>query len=154
MTLLIVSLLMMPFEYNENALYIIVISAGLSVLPDIDMGFRKYGVKHRGKLTHSLFFAILSGVLFGLLFYYTHRALLWVGIGFLSAFLGVVTHLIGDAFTYHEFMPFWPFWNKRASFGFCRASDRSVNEGLMTAGGLTFAAYLLITTGALKPFFA
>ena len=150
LTLLIMSILMLPFGNNQNALYIIVLSAGLSTLPDIDMQLRQYGIKHRGKYSHSLFSAILAGVLFGLLFWYTHNSLVWVGIGFSSAFFGVVTHLIGDTFTYHSFMPLWPFSQKEVSFGFCSAGNRSVNEGLMTVGGIVFLGYFLIINGSLS----
>ena len=146
LTLLLVTLLMIPFGYSESAFYIIIISAALSSLPDIDMKLRKYGVKHSGRLTHSLFFAILVGSLLGVLFYYTHKTLPWAGIGFLSGFLGVVSHLIGDTFTYHAFKPLWPISQIEVSFGFCAAGDRSVNEGLMTVGGITFIIYFLIST--------
>jgi hypothetical protein len=63
LTLTIVSLLMLPFGWNDNALIVIGIAAALSALPDIDikwmrhslsLGNKKYRVKHRGKVTHSL----------------------------------------------------------------------------------------------------
>jgi len=140
---------MLLFGENQNALIIIVLSAGLSALPDIDMELRKQVefIHHRG-VTHSILFAIMSGLIIGGLFFYTHRTLIWAGMGFLSAFLGVVSHLIGDSFTYHAFKPLWPFSDREVSLGFCRASDKSVNEGLMTVGGIVFIAYFLITSGS------
>lgn len=148
LTLLIASIIMMPFGYSENSILIIAFSAGLSVLPDIDMGWRRYGVHHRGP-THSILFAVICGVLFGFLLHYANETLLWFGIGFVSAFLGVVSHLIGDTFTYHAFKPLWPFSDRAVSLGFCSAGDRSVNEGLMAAGTISLIAYFLVKTGAL-----
>ena len=153
LTLLLVSLLMLPFGENQNALIIIVLSAGLSALPDIDMELRKkVGFIHHRGVTHSILFAIVSGLVLGGLFFYTHNTLMWAGIGFLSAFFGVVSHLIGDSFTYHAFKPLWPFSDREVHLGICRASDKSVNEGLMTAGGIALIAYYLITTGSIKSF--
>ena len=153
LTLLLVSILMLPFGDNQNALIVIVLSAGLSALPDIDMELRKQVsfIHHRG-VTHSVLFAIVSGLVFSGLFFYSHGTLLWAGMGFLSAFLGVISHLIGDSFTYHSFKPLWPFSEREVSYGFCRANDRSVNEGLMTAGGLALIAYYFISTGSLQLF--
>ena len=67
--------------------------------------------------------------------------------GFLSAFLGVVSHLIGDAFTHHAFEPLWPLSDRQVSLGFCSARDRSANEGLMAAGIAAFMAYFLAAAG-------
>ena len=151
LTLLLVSILMLPFGENEYALYIIVLSAGLSALPDVDMEWRKHlsFVHHRG-VTHSILFAVLAGGAFGVIFYFTHQTIIWVGIGFISAFLGVVCHLIGDIFTYHAFKPLWPLSDKEISLGLCSANDKSVNEGLMTVGGIVFIAYFWIFSGSLS----
>jgi len=155
LTLLLVSLLMLPFGENEYALYIIFLSAGLSALPDLDMEWQKHVsfIHHRG-ITHSILFAVIAGFAFGLLFYYTHQTLLWAGVGFTSGFLGVVCHLIGDIFTYHAFKPLWPLSEKEISFGLCRAGNRSVNEGLMTVGGIVFIAYFLFVSGNLSSLLA
>lgn len=155
LTLLLVSILMLPFGETEYALYIIVLSAGLSALPDIDMELRKQVsfIHHRG-VTHSILFAIVSGGAFGAIFYHVYQTLSWAGIGFISAFLGVVSHLIGDIFTYHAFKPLWPFSEKAISFGLCSAGDRSVNEGLITVGGIAFIFYYLMVTGVFSSLLA
>ena len=154
LTLLITSLSMIPFGYNEMFVIIIFLSAGLSSLPDIDMELRKKKISimgkpieihHRGR-THSILFALIVGVLFGLLFYYGIGTFLWFGVGFVSGFMGVVCHLIGDTFTYHAFKPLWPFSQKEISLGLCYAGDRSVNEGLMGLGFVGFVLYIILTT--------
>jgi len=150
LTLLIMSLIMIPFGANENALYLIVLSAAFSALPDLDMKWRTQisFIQHRG-ITHSILFALLSGVAFGALFFYTHRTITWVAIGFLSAFFGVVSHLIGDMFTHHAFKPLWPFYHNEVALHWFSANNKAVNEGLFTAGGIVFIAYFLITSGSL-----
>ena len=151
LTLLITSLIMIPFGYNENGLILIVLSALLSTLPDIDLEWQKSGlpIHHRGP-THSLSFAILAGIIIGGLFFWTHKTLLWVGLGFLSAFVGVLCHLIGDSFTYHSFKPLWPFSEKEIAFGLFGANNKAVNEGLLTVGGLAFIFYFLLARGSLS----
>lgn len=151
LTLLISSLLMIPFGYNQNSLLIILFSAGLSPLPDIDLEWQKRGfpIHHRG-VTHSILFAMIIGVLFGLLLLYVFKGLLWFGTGFMGGSLGIVSHLIGDCFTYHGFKPLWPFSDREVALKFCSADNKIVNEGLMVIGGLAFMAYLLITTGSLE----
>ena len=151
LTLLIMSLIMTPFGANEDALYIIVLSAALSALPDLDMKWRTQVsfIQHRG-VTHSILFAIISGIVIGALFFYTHRSLTWVAIGFLSAFFGVVSHLIGDMFTHHAFKPLWPFYHNEIALHWFSASNKTVNEGLLTVGGITFILYFMITNGSLS----
>lgn len=142
---------MMPFGPNENALYIIVLAAALSALPDLDMKWRTQAsfIQHRG-VTHSILFAIISGICFGGLFFYTHRSVTWVIVGFLSAFIGVVSHLIGDMFTHHAFKPLWPFYHNEIALHWFSANNKAVNEGLLTAGGITFILYFMMTRGTLS----
>jgi len=148
LTLLILSLLMLPFGNNQNAILIIILASGISPLPDIGLEWRRRGlpVHHRG-ITHSILFAILIGFLIGGLFYYGHETFLWLGIGFLGGFLGIVSHLIGDSFTFHSFKPLWPFSDIEITFGLCKASDKKVNKNLMTIGVFAFIMYIFITQG-------
>jgi membrane-bound metal-dependent hydrolase YbcI (DUF457 family) len=158
LTLAIVSLLMIPFGWSEYPLFIIGIAVALSALPDIDLKWMKYSVsiqgkdyrvKHRGNVTHSLFFALAMGSMLGGLFYWSIGSLLWFVRGFSGAFLGVTTHLLGDTLTYHEFQPLWPFSKKSYAYGFCGAGDRKMNDGLMTIGIIGFLLYFSVTTGLL-----
>jgi len=146
LTLLILSLLMLPFRENENAFLLIVLASGVSTLPDIDLKWQRWGlpVRHRG-VTHSVLFALLIGFLIGEVFYYGYETTSWFVTGFMSGFLGIICHLIGDSFTFHSFKPFWPFSNIKVAFGFCRASDKKVNKNLMMLGGLAFILYILVT---------
>ena len=150
---------MLPFGWNENALIIIGIATAFSALPDIDLKWMRhsvsikgkdYRVKHRGKVTHSIFFAMIIGLLLGGFLFYGNGEILWFGIGFAGAFLGIATHLLGDTFTYHSFQALWPLSDKKYSYGFCGAGDKSANEGLMIFGTIAFAIYFSVTTGILS----
>lgn len=148
LTLLMLSLLMFPFGGNESTFLLIALASGVSTLPDIDLEWQREGlpVHHRG-ITHSILFAILIGSLLGGLFYYGYESLPWFVTGFMGGFLGIVSHLIGDSFTFHPFKPLWPFSDIEVAFGLCKASDKKVNENLMAIGGFAFIAYALITFG-------
>jgi len=108
---------------------------GLSSLPDIDMEYRKY-IKHRG-ITHTLLFGILVGVAFSIVMGYAYESMGWL-MGFAAGFGGVGSHLIGDAFTYHKFKPLYPFSNKEIAYGLFEASNKKVNNAMLTIGLITF----------------
>jgi len=150
---------MLPFGWNENALIIIGIATALSALPDIDLKWMRYSVsikgkdyrvKHRGKVTHSIFFAMIIGLLLGGFLFYGNGEILWFGTGFAGAFLGIATHLLGDTFTYHSFQPLWPLSDKKYSYGFCGAGNKAANDGLMIFGTIVFAIYFSVTSGILS----
>lgn len=150
LTLIIMSLLMLPFPYSDNNLIIIVMSATLSALPDLDLKWQRQGVniRHRGP-THSILFAVIAGIAFGMLFWYANRTLTWAGMGFLSGFMGVVSHLIGDMFTHHAFKPLWPISSKETALHLTRAGNKAANDGLATAGSVAFILYILNGQGVL-----
>lgn len=148
LSLLISSLFMFPFGYSEYALFVIFISAALSALPDYDMKWRQYGIKHRGKHTHSILFAFISGLILGVIFFWAFNTLLWSLIGFSGAFIGVISHLLGDTLTYHAFKPLWPISDREIAYGFCTAKDPKVNELLLIAGVVVFVLYFLITSNS------
>ena len=151
LTMTILSIVMLIFSYSTDNLIVIWMATALSVLPDIDLKWQRQGVsiKHRGKATHSLLFAIITGLIFAGLFWYSNRTLLWVGIGFFSGFLGVATHLIGDVFTYHKFMPLWPLSEREFGYGLTRASNPEVNNFLAEVGVGSFVLYILLGQGVL-----
>jgi inner membrane protein len=151
LTLLLMSLIMLPFPFGENSLIIILLSTMLSTLPDVDLKWQRSGIPihHRG-FTHSVLFAIVAGFVFGTVFWYTHDTMTWVGLGFISGFMGVVSHMVGDALTYMPFKPLWPFDKREISFGVCSASDKSVNEGLMSVGSAAFILYILLKQGVIS----
>lgn len=149
LTLIIFPLLMIPLGWGDYQIIAIGLAVGVSSLPDIDLKYREYGIHHRG-VTHSILFAILVGIGLGALFYYNDNQILWFAIGFAGGFGGIMSHLLGDMLTYHAFKPLWPFSDTEKSLGLCRASNKAVNEGLLTAGAVSFVAYFMISTGALS----
>ena len=152
LTFLIMSLLLMLLPYDINYVTIIALSGALSALPDLDLKWQKAGIPihHRGP-THSILFALVVGMIFGGLFGYSQQTISWALMGFISGFMGVISHLIGDTFTHMAFKPLWPFDDREVSFGFCKASNRAANEGLASAGSIAFVIYILNGTGALSP---
>lgn len=146
LTLLIFSFLMMPFGFNNYAIFIIILATGLSSIPDIDL---EYEIKHRG-FTHNILFALIVGIVTGTLFYMGNSNPLYFLIGFLGGFGGIGSHIIGDVLTHMKFKPLWPFSKKEVALKLCYAGDKKVNDGLMTAGITAFILYFLITTGTLK----
>ena len=146
LTLLIFSVLMLPFGLSENAIAVIFLATGLSSLPDIDINLE---IKHRG-YTHNVFAALVVGIIFGFLFSYSTSDILWGVMGFTSGFGGVVCHLLGDAFTPMKFKPLWPFSDRKVGLGLFESGNKHANDGMMTAGSIVFVLYLLITTGAFE----
>jgi len=133
---------------------LIAFAAGISSLPDIDLEWQKRGfpIHHRGP-THSILFALIVGILLGGLLWYGYHEMSWFVIGFIAGGLGIISHLIGDSFTYMEFKPLWPFSDWAVGSGLVRASNKVVNEGLGTIGGLAFIYYILSGQGSINTFF-
>ena len=152
LTLFIMSVLFWFLPFSTNSLTMIVLAGGLSALPDYDLIWQRQGlpIKHRG-ITHSILFAIFAGVAFAVMFWYANRTLLWAWMGFVSGFMAVVSHMIGDTFTHHPFKALYPFSQKEyGAFHWTSANNKAANEGLMTLGSTTFVLYLMKGTGVLK----
>ena len=145
LTLLVLSVFSIPIGFGPDniMIFIIFLSAGLSSIPDIDL---KLGIKHRG-LTHNILFAIIVGILFGVLFGYSSE-ILYGFVGFISGFLGVMLHLLGDLMTYQPFKPLWPFDDREVSYGFFAAKSKTANEGFLILGIIGFIGYVIVASGA------
>ena len=150
LTLVIMSLLMLPFPYGTHALALIVLTATFSALPDVDLKWQRKGIpiQHRGP-THSILFALIAGLLFGAAFLYLNKDLIWGAMGFVSGFMAVLSHMVGDLFTHHEFAPLWPFSKKRYAYHITTAGNKVANEGLATLGGAAFMLYNMYHQGIL-----
>lgn len=145
LTLLIFSVLMLPFGRSMDAVLVVSLAAVLSSVPDFDINWE---IKHRG-YTHNVLAALVVGTLFGLLLAYASSDIWWWLLGFTSGFGGVICHLLGDALTHMKFKPLWPFSNIEVGLGWFSSGDKRVNNGFMTIGSLAFILYILVTTGAL-----
>lgn len=144
LTLIIFSFLLMPFGYSQTALILIALATGLSSIPDIDLKWEN--VKHRGRF-HSIGAALIIGIGFGSIFYYG-EGLTFGLLGFLAGFGGVISHLIGDLFTYVKFPIFWPISDKERSLGWFRSTEK--NEFFLKLGGASLVLYVLVTKGLLQ----
>jgi inner membrane protein len=124
----------------------VIITGGLMValssVPDLDMEYRKYGIKHRG-ITHTLLFGVGVGVLIAVVMAYAF-GFPGVFMGFLAGFGGTASHLLGDAFTYSSFRPFRPFSNREVAYRVFKASNRKVNGAMLTIGTLAVAGAFLV----------
>ena len=149
LTLLVLSIFALPFEFGlDNTIIIIIfLSAILSSLPDIDL---KFAIPHR-TVTHSILFAIIIGFIFGILLGYS-SGIVYSLIGFISGFLGIMTHLLGDLMTYQSFNTLWPFKQKELSYRLFSADSEVANNGFFTLGWIMFILYILISSGALQSF--
>ena len=138
-------LLFSPFlllfrSLNADTTYILttgILMVGLSSLPDIDMEYRKYGIEHRGRTTHSLLFGIAVGVLLSILIGYAYGALGWL-MGFVAGFGATASHLLADTFTKHSFKPLYPFSNREVAFRFFEASNKKANNAVLFLGLMSF----------------
>lgn len=149
LSLLLFSLFLLLFKFlGVEMSYVIatcVLMVLLSSLPDIDLELRKKyrtEIKHRGP-THTILAGILFGIIFGALLGYSHGVLDWL-MGFFSGFGGITSHLLGDAFTYESFEPFWPFSNRKVAFRKFRSSSKTVNRTMLILGGVAFVAPFII----------
>ena len=142
LTLLILSPIFFLLNLKDfNSIATLIFAVGFSWLPDVDLDFE---IAHR-KYTHTILFAIIAGILFGLLFNY---AGMWL-VGFTGAFLGTVCHLLGDVVTHMEFNPLWPFRDLEIALHWFDSSDRTTNSGMLTLGSLAFFLYLIRYAGVL-----
>jgi len=140
------SLIMIPFGFGEDYLIFLVVllSAGLSSIPDIDM---QWEIAHR-KFTHNILFAFIIGILFGVIFGYGSG--IWYGVvGFLGGFMGVMLHLLGDIFTHMAFKPLWPLSQKEVAWHWFLAKSKTANDGFFAFGVGAFFLYILVSSGAL-----
>jgi len=149
LALLVCSLTAIPFGFGPDnyVIIIILLTAGLSSIPDIDLDLE---IKHR-EFTHNILFAIICGVGFGALFGYA-SGWVWGIIGFIGGFGGVMLHLLGDIMTYMEFAPLYPFKKDKFSKGWFRADNDTANNGFFTLGVIAFFGYILISSGAFESF--
>lgn len=95
--------------------------------------------EHR-TFSHTLIFAIICGVFMG---FFTLKAFEDFNVGFFGAFLGVLSHIIGDLMTYKPFSPLHPFYRRKISFKLFKSSNPTVNMGFLVSGLLV----LFITRG-------
>ena len=138
LALLILSLMAIPFGINIYIISLIFLTAFLSSIPDIDL---KLGIGHR-KITHTILFAIMAGITYGLLFGTVTRETIWYLIGFLAGFGGVILHLLGDLMTYMAFKPLYPFSSREVAFGWFRSDNIFANQGFFILGWIVFFLYL------------
>ena len=146
LALLLLSLIAFPFDINIYIISLIVLTAFLSSFPDIDI---KLGLSHR-TITHTILFAIITGIIFCILFGILTKETIWYIIGFLAGFGGVILHLIGDLMTYMTFKPLYPFSSRELSFGWFRADNIIVNYGFFLLGWSVFILYLFYNSTSLK----
>jgi len=156
LSLLIFSLLMIPFGLNVITLAFIIIAVLFSSLPDTDL-IRFLPFEHRD-FTHNvgfgMIFAAILGSIFGYIFgtYYWNPALggLVAVVIFLAVTAGVLSHLLGDIIaglrydsTPWKIKPIRPFSQKSIGYGVFLATDQKVNNIFLKVGFLSFLFYVI-----------
>ena len=142
----VMSILMLPFGFGKDYLILVVIllSAGLSALPDIDW---RIGISHR-TITHTFLFAVVLGCIVAIIFWYISGV--WYALaGFFGGFMGIMLHLLGDAMNYMEFRPFYPINNTKVAWRLFPADSRLHNESFLYLGVGFFLFYILVSSGVL-----
>lgn len=138
-----------------DAALAVLVGAGmlwLAMLPDVD--HRLPGVSHRG-VTHTVAFALLVGIVLGVAGVGLGRVLgLWgpnvLGVvGFGVGFLGVVSHLLGDALTPAGIRPLWPLSRRKVTLSLTRADDTAANYALFAAGAFVTVGWVFLLAGGL-----
>lgn len=127
-----------------------VVAVGLSMLPDYDQ--RVPGLDHRGP-THTVWFALLVGLVLGVVGGLTGRAsgpLAVLGLAAFGFLVGVVTigsHILADALTPAGVRPFAPYRDRRYSYDLARASNPIANYALLAVGAVAVVLVLALGTG-------
>jgi len=161
LSLLIFSLLMIPFGLNVITLAFIIITVLFSSLPDSDL-IKFVPLEHR-ELTHNVSFGIIFGAIIGIIFGYIFGNLYWPSLGiivgvmiFLAVTGGVLSHLLGDIIaglrydsTPWKIKPIRPFSRKSIGYGIFMATDPKVNDIFLKVGFLSFLFYVIFGIFAL-----
>jgi len=141
LALFVMSLILLPFGFGNDylILVIVVLSAGLSSFPDIDLNL---GIAHR-KYTHNILFAFIMGVFFGIIFGYASG--IWYGlVGFFGGFMGVMLHLLGDVMTRMPFKPLWPISQREVAWRRFYADSKTANNVFFYLGVGAFLVYIIV----------
>lgn len=135
-TLTVLSLAFMLLDLRDfYYVKVLVLSAGFSSLPDIDL---RIGLPHR-RYTHNLIFVAATSILFG---YLTSTFLNDFNLGFYSVIAAGVLHIISDVMTYMGFTPFYPLSSKNIALRLFKSNNRFVNNFLAVSGTLLLVIYL------------
>lgn len=118
----------------------------MAPIPDIDM---QLPIRHRGP-THSIWFAILVGVVYAAFLVYAGFGELTLvetaTVGFLSGFVGVLGHILGDVITPMGVAPFEPVSPLYLCLKLTTAGDPDVNRGFLKAGSYAFVIAIILGT--------
>ena len=151
LTLLIFSLLMIPFGFNSYTVTIVILGAAFSFLPDIDLQLE---MAHR-KYTHNILAALLFGAAFFWIFLIGSDLSLAIT-AFIGVFGGVISHVFGDMLVGRtksggpwKLKPLWPFSSKEYGWGFFKSSNKRVNQAFMFLGIFGLVAFAILGTGAI-----
>lgn len=153
LSLLIASLLMLPFGFNVVTLAFIIIMVLFSSLPDTDL---ITPLEHRD-LTHNVGFGVIFAAIMGSIFGYIFGIFVSGPVGGLVAIViflaitgGVLSHLLGDIIaglrydsTPWKIKPIRPFSRKSVGYGIFMATDDKVNLIFLKVGFLSFLFYVI-----------
>lgn len=119
-------------------------SAFLASIPDIDVRLRRAGVRHRG-FTHTIWFALILAIpAYAGLQYMAEK-----GFGLplspiaasIAVALAVLTHIAADSLNYQRVRPLEPLSRAGIALHLFRSSNRLANTGFFLLGSGLIAAY-------------
>lgn len=148
------------FDFAEMGLLFGAIFIFLSFHPDIDMKIQRKTsflrndylkniipflenflnlTKHRS-ITHTVWYALLWGIIVAIGSFMIFspvnllNIILFVSLGFIIGFLGIISHLLGDILTPMGIKPFYPVKNKNYSLNKFKAKNPFYNYGFLILG--------------------
>lgn len=135
---------LLPPRYRWLAVLGLPLSLLGARVPDIDQ--RLPFVPHRGP-THTIWFAVFLSIgVAGIVRSIGPTAPAAISLVTGAAVgIGILSHLVADAFTIAGIRPFWPLWDRAVSVARFRAGDPRPNWGLFLSG-LTAIALVLAGT--------
>ncbi len=139
-------------EWWDGAILILG-SAFLASIPDIDIRLRRVGVRHRG-FTHTVWFAILLAVpAYAVLDYLSKEGLqppLSPLTASLTLALAVLTHIVADSLNYQRVRPLAPLSSSGIALRLFRSSNALANAGFFLMGAGLIAAYFYGVTDSVR----
>ena len=130
----------------EVAVWGAVLALATANVPDIDERVER--IDHRGP-THTVWFALLTGLLAGIATVLVARSTAGFdggfGFGFVVGTCGILAHLAGDVVTPMGISPFAPVSRAHVTLNWFKSKNGRINRSFLLVGSLALLGSLLLT---------
>ncbi|WP_049920898.1 metal-dependent hydrolase [Halopiger djelfimassiliensis] len=137
---------LLPLVSHRWSLELAVFGAGLAVglanLPDVDQPLPQ--LRHRGP-THTVWFAVLVGLLAGLTSVLVLGSSLAFRFGFVIGTCSILAHLAGDIVTPMGISPLAPLSRRHVTLDWFKSKNHRINRALLVLGSGTLLASAILT---------